>query len=226
MNIRNSLARAALFALAQSPLVDAGGAPVDVPSVYLCDGCTADAYVAGARSLGPGRHVLFDFLGGAPNAFEVTASNPPESALVRGVPVTDAEKRRFDLSRRIWWGAAPARVREAELEDWMQTRNVRRTAAAVLITGAYRNDLGGALETLLPFILPGAVPAEFGLICKPCPIDAVKDPPQGREISVALAAGGSVDFETDAQGILRARAVHDETGGIRRLGDGGDIVGN
>lgn len=226
MNIRNSLAGIALFALAQSPLAFAGSAPVDAPPVYLCDGCTAEAYVAGARSLGPGRHVLFDFLAGTPNAFEVTASNTPESAVVRGVPVTDAEKRRFDLSRRIWWDSAPARVGEAELEDWMQTRNVRRTAAAVLITGAYRNDLGGALETLLPFILPGAVPPQLGLICKPCPLDAVKDPPQGREISVALAAGGGVDFEMDAQGILRARAVHDESGGIRRLDDGGDIVGN
>lgn len=226
MKFRNSLAGAALLALALSPLAFAGSGPVDAPPVYVCDGCTADAYVAGARSLGPGRHVLFDFLSGAPRAFEVTASNAPESAVVTGVPVTDAEKRRFDLSRRIWWGPAPARVGEAELEDWMQTRNVPRTAAAVLITGAYRNDFSEALETLLPFILPGAVPAAFGLVCKPCPLDAVKDPPQGREISVALAAGGSVDFETDAQGILRARAVHDERGGVRRLDDGGDIVGN
>lgn len=226
MDIRNSLARAALFALAQSTLAFADNAPVDVPPVYFCDGCTAEAYVAGARSLGPGRHVLFDFPAGAPRAFEVTVASALESAVVTGVAVTDAEKRRFDLSRRIWWDRAPARVGEAELEDWMRTRNVRRTAAAVLITSAYRNDLGDALETLLPFILPGAVPAQFSLICKPCPLDAVKDPPQGREISVALAAGGGVDFEVDAQGILRARAVHDESGGVHRLDDGGDIVGN
>lgn len=226
MNIRNPLAHAALFALAQSTLAFADNAPVDAPPVYLCDGCTAQAYVAGARSLGPGRHVLFDFLAGAPRAFEVTASSAAESAVVTSVPITDAEKGRFDLSRRIWWDPAPARVGEADLEDWMRARNVRRTAAAVLITSAYRNDLSEALETLLPFILPGAVPSAFGLTCKPCPLDAVKEPPRGREISVALAAGGGVDFEIDAQGILRARAVHDESGGVHRLDDGGDIVGN
>jgi hypothetical protein len=108
----------------------------------------------------------------------------------------------------------------------MRAHDVRRTAAEVFFTSVFRNRIGEALETLLPFILPGAVPAEFAHICRPCRSDAVKDPPQGREISVALDAGGGVDFVVNAQGILRARAVHDEKGGVRRLDDSGEIVDN
>ena len=226
MNVGNALAYAALFALAPLSFASAGSGPVEAPPVYLCDGCTAQAYVDGARSLGPGRHVLFDFPSGVPRAFNVGASNAMESAVVTSVPVTEAEKRRFDLSRHIWSDPSPTRVSEAELEDWMRTRDVPRTAAAVLVTSAYRNEFAEALETLLPYILPGTVPGAFSRVCKRCRIDEVKEPPQGREIVVTLAAGGAIDFEVDEREFLRARAVHDETGAIRRLDDAGGVVGD
>lgn len=180
--------------------------------VFLCADCTASQYIDGARSLGAGRHVLFDFSAARPRAFVVMASKSPESAAVASVPTTDQEERRFAVAKSVWAGPEPGRASEADLEDWMWRRNAPRTAADVAVTGAYQNDISEALMAVLPALLSRDVPYSVGAICRPCKENPVKNVPENRAISVALSAGGSVDFNTGEYGLLRVRAVHDASG--------------